>query len=49
MGKYNYEKIDWFKFPYIEKSPDIENTNRHIMDVGFTENKEDNARYVQKG
>lgn len=31
------------------KNADIENINRHIMNVELPENKEDNARYVQKG
>lgn len=39
MDKCNYESIDWSKCPSIEKSQDIENTNKHIMDVELPEDE----------
>ncbi len=45
INKYNHKKIDWSECSLV----DIENANRHIMDIELPENKEDNARYVQKG
>lgn len=40
MNKYNHKKIDWSKCPSIEKNADIENTNKHIMDIELPEEKD---------